>query len=381
MASTTQTEAPSDTAAASNPSQQELVERARRLARVAEERAETTERARRVPDETVAAMFEADLLRLVQPVQWGGMGRRPRDYNEIIYELARGCGSTGWVYCVLAGHSDHLSHYPEEAIADVWGEDRTVLLSSAFAPTLKAKKVEGGYQVKGDAPFSSGCDHGQWALLGGLVFGEDGPPLHQIFLIPRTNYEIVDDWFTLGLGGTGSKTLHIEGTFVPDHRAIDLPDALAIGSPVFGLQSAMLGTARGGIDSFIRTIRNKPGKAGGPPPAQSDLFQSAIGQSLSEVTYAWEIVQKVTAENEPLEEQKIPYPADQIIRNRGAIALVSKMCLSAVERVFELSGGSGVFDNRLSRALRDVRTAANHVALNAMSASKTTGELVLAQPD
>lgn len=358
-------------------SQDELVERAREMAKVAAGRADVTERERRVPDETIADLWDAGLMRIVQPPAWGGMGRSPLDFYELVHEVSRGCGSTGWTFCVLAGHSAMVGEFPEQAQTEVWGEDDSVTVSSAVAPTLRAKRVEGGYQVKGDAPFSSGCDHGSWGVLGGVVENEDGTVESKVFLVPRRDYTIVDDWFTLGLGGTGSKTLRLSGCFVPEYRVAPLTDALFTGIAPFGLQSAMVGSARGGVDSFVEMIRNKPGKFGGPPPAESELFLSAIGHSIGEVTFAWELVQKVTAETLPHEMPGKTVPPEQVKRNRAAAGLVSRLSIAAVERLYELSGGHGVFDNRLSRALRDVRTAANHAALSPVGASVTAGILEL----
>ena len=80
--------------AAAAPSHAELLERARRISRKAEARAEQTDRERCIPRETIAELYDADLMRLVQPPQWGGLGRSFHELYELVYELARGCGST-----------------------------------------------------------------------------------------------------------------------------------------------------------------------------------------------------------------------------------------------------------------------------------------------
>ncbi len=368
---------PTTAPATSAPSFDNLIDRARELARDAEACAETTERERRVPEPLMAKMWDSQLLQIAQPAQWGGLQRNINELYQVIYEVARGCGSAGWTYCVLAGHAGLIAMFPPEAQAEVWGKNPQSAASSAVAPTLRAKPVDGGFMVEGDAPFSSGCDHADWCIAGGMALGEDNTPAPWMFLLPKESYSIIDDWFTVGLTGTGSKTLHVESVFVPNHRALPGSDGLFNGTAPFGLQAAMVGSARGGVDSFINTIRNKPGKFGAPPPAQSDLHQSAIGLSLGEITFAWEMLDKVTEESASYEYQQLPVPHDQVIRNRSAAATISRLALSSVERLFELSGGNGVYQNRLSRALRDVRTAANHVALNPNNASISAGQMAL----
>lgn len=365
-----------DVTVGSEPPHAELLERARKIARNAEGRAETTDRERRLPKETIAEFFDAELMRVVKPKKWGGLGRSVSELYELIYEISRGCGSTGWIYGVLAGHSMVLGTFPDEVQAAVWAADADAVASSAFAPTLKAKKTEGGYEVSGKCPFSSGTDYASWALLGGIVMSEQGVAERKLFLLPQSEYQILDDWFVMGLAGTGSKTLEVPGSFVPEERVMELQDFFGGLAPL-GLQCSMVGTARGGVESFAEMIRNSPGKFGGRPPAEMELFQVAIGSALGDVTHAWELLQKLISECEAIIMSGKAIPPAQVMRNRSATSLISRLCLGAIERVFEISGGQGIYNNRLSRALRDVRAGANHAALNSTLAAKDAGVLAL----
>lgn len=360
----------------SEPSHAELVERARKIACNAQERAEVTDRERRLPKETIDEFFEAELMRVVKPKKWGGLGRSVSELYELIFELSRGCGSTGWIYGVLAGHSMVLGTFPDEAQAAVWAEDADAVASSAFAPTLKAKKTEGGYEVSGKCPFSSGTDYASWALLGGVAVNDRGETERKLFLVPRSEYEIIDDWYVMGLAGTGSKTLDVPSSFVPDERVMDLHDFFGGLAPL-GLQCSMVGAAMGGVESFAQMIRNSPGKFGGRPPAEMELFQVAIGSAVGDMTYAWELLQKLISECEAIVMSGRAIPPEQVMRNRSATSLISRLCLGAIERVFEISGGQGIYNNRLSRAYRDVRAGANHAALNSTLAAKDAGVLTL----
>lgn len=358
------------------PDHAELVERARKIAKSAEGKAAQTSRDRHVSKETISDMFAAQLMDVVKPAAWGGMERRPSEFYELVYELSRGCGSTGWTYAVLAGHSSILPAFPQSAQEAMWKETPDALTSSAFAPTLRAEKVEGGYRVSGKSPFSSGSDHADWGLLGGMLIQDGAPPQPRLFLIPASDFEIVDDWFVLGLEGTGSKTLNIDGAFVPDDRSIEMLEFFSGPAP-FGLQAVMIGTARGAIEGYVEELKAKPGKFGGPAPSETELYQSAIGAAMGDITFAWELLQKVVGECEVILADGPDIPPEQALRNRSATSLISRLCLGAMDRVFELSGGSGVYDGRLSRAYRDVRTGANHAALNATMAARDAGAMIL----
>ena len=98
--------------------------------------------------------------------------------------MTYGCASSAWVYAVLAEHQWIIAQYPEEAQIDVWGDDPEAVASSSLAPRAAAKRVAGGWRLRGRYSFSSGCDYAQWAILGAL---------------PLAKVEIVDDWQVLGL--------------------------------------------------------------------------------------------------------------------------------------------------------------------------------------
>src|SRR3546814_9465918 len=85
-------------------------------------------------------------------------------------------------------------------------------------PKGQVKPVEGGFRFSGRWGFSSGCDHCDWIFLGGLIFTEGQPPEYRTFLLPKSDFEIVDTWHVMGLKGTGSKDIVVNDVFVPEYR-------------------------------------------------------------------------------------------------------------------------------------------------------------------
>src|SRR5271155_4064340 len=152
-----------------------LLERARALIPRLAERAPAATAARRLPVETIAEYRAAGILRILQPRRFGGMQGRFSLFSRIVEELTYGCASSAWVYAVLAEHQWIIAQYPEEAQVDVWSDDPLAVASSSLAPRAAAKKVAGGWRLSGKFPFSSGCDHSQWAILGAFL-GEAGDP-------------------------------------------------------------------------------------------------------------------------------------------------------------------------------------------------------------
>src|SRR5207244_1853089 len=141
------------------------------------ERAQAATAARRIPDATIAEYHQAGILRILQPRRFGGMEGRFSLFSRIVEEFTYGCASSAWVYAVLAEHQWILAQYPEKAQIDVWGADPLAVAASSLAPRAAAQRTEGGWRLTGRYSFSSGCDHAQWAILGGYLGSYSLPPV------------------------------------------------------------------------------------------------------------------------------------------------------------------------------------------------------------
>ncbi|WP_333839845.1 acyl-CoA dehydrogenase family protein [Novosphingobium sp.] len=354
-----------------------LRDTARTIARLARQRADETQANRRVAPDIIAACWENGLLAMVKPARWGGHDCSFAQFAEIVFEIGKGDASTAWSFSVLAGHAANIALYPEQAQHDVWGENPHALVASAFAPTGKAVPVEGGYTLSGRFPFASGSDHADWYIVGAMALGADGHPFPHTFLVPRDAVAIIDDWRTMGLCGTGSKTLEIAETFVPAHRVMLIPPLLGGVAPL-GLQAALIGSAWGALDYFVAEMRAKPAKWNALAPAQSEHVQVAVGESWADIHTAWSMLAGTIAQCDDHTGMNTPtYSDEQRRRNRAANSVISRLTNSAVERVMALAGGNGIYDTPLSRAVRDVRAGSQHMATNTNVAAMEIGKALL----
>src|SRR4051812_30054546 len=207
--------------------------RVRELLPVLRERASRAEQLRRLPDETFADFQEAGLFRALQPRRYGGYELDPGIFYQAVIEVGAACGSSAWILGVIGVHNWHLAILPPQAQQDVWGTDTSVQLSTSLAPTGSVERVDGGYRLSGRWSFSSGCDFCQWAVLGGILPpAETGqPPDARVFLVPRGDYEIDDNWRVMGLCATGSKDLVVKEAFVPEYRTHTYRDAFHLRHP------------------------------------------------------------------------------------------------------------------------------------------------------
>jgi len=199
-----------------------LLARARALAPTLRERSLATNKAGRIPDETIKDLWDSKLNYLLRPKKFGGPAVRPDEAFQVGFELGRGDGSAAWVWSVMLIHDLFVAHFPEAFQREYWGKDRT-LSASSFLPHGKPTPANGGIRVSGKWSFCSGVDNADWLFLGvffGPPSGDSPMPDIRYVMVPKGDYKIIDDWDVMGLRGTGSNSVVIDDKFVPDHRIV-----------------------------------------------------------------------------------------------------------------------------------------------------------------
>lgn len=221
---------------------QRLSQRARELVPILRERALNAAQAGQLPEETLKDFQDAGFFRILQPSRWEGYELEPKDFFDVQMTLAEGCMSSAWVLGVVAIHNWQLALFDDRAAQDVWGRDSSVLISSSYMPVGKVERVEGGFKLSGRWGFSSGSKHCEWAFLGALVPPEEagGAPDYRTFLVPRSDYQILDNWNVMGLEATGSHDILVENAFVPEYRTHRALDGFMQNSPGNAVNTAPL---------------------------------------------------------------------------------------------------------------------------------------------
>ena len=202
----------------------ELIARARAMIPTLAERALAQTQRRGILPETIAEMQAAGFFRVLQPKRWGGYEMELGTFYDIEIALSEGDMSTGWTYGVFGAVTWFLGLIDDRLTQEVWGRDPSVLGCSSTMPAGKATAVDGGFQLSGHWRYASGCEHCEWALLGGMVRAENAAPDWRFFVVPRRDYKTVDNWQVAGLQGTGSIDVMLDDVFVPDYRTQRLQD-------------------------------------------------------------------------------------------------------------------------------------------------------------
>ena len=230
------------------------------------------------------------------------------------------------------------------------------------------EKTASGFRLSGRWEFSSGCDAAQWVMV-----GTDVPEGRVWVLVPRSDYEISDTWFVSGLKGTGSKDIVIKDVSVPQHRILDrdrggdeerngweihqqiryrLPLLVLLG---WDLVAPMVGIAQGMIEGFTEGLT---GSSGPGRTADSDAVQLRLSQASGELDAARALMRSDLRETFDKAQKGETFTTLERSRLRRDKAFIAQLCLRSVNRLFEFSGGHGIFESEsLQRYHRDIQAA------------------------
>lgn len=192
-------------------------------------RGKETEARRSVPQDTIDLLERAGVFRMTVPARFGGLDLPVADQFRVLAEVARGCGSTGWVAQIWAAAAWVPTLFPDAAQQEVFA-DATVRVSAGLAPTGTLTPTDGGYLLDGRWKWVSGCQGANWCNLAAIPEGPDAPAGPATALVRRSEVSVLDDWDTTAAAGTGSATVVAQNVFVPAHRVAQLSDLLGTGS-------------------------------------------------------------------------------------------------------------------------------------------------------
>jgi 3-hydroxy-9,10-secoandrosta-1,3,5(10)-triene-9,17-dione monooxygenase len=358
---------------------------ARALVPVLRERADRAEAGRQMDQDTLDDLHRTGLLRIHQPRRWGGMELPFVAFFDVPAEVARGCASTGWNVANLSVHHWMLALYDERAQEEVWSKNPDALIASGIAyPQGRGRRVDGGLVVDGFWNFSSGVDACDWNMLAVTVRDGERVVDHRMCLLPRSDYEIVDDWQVLGMRSTGSKSVRATDVFVPEHRALsmylarggsDFPGARANPNPLYrvplaalgshGLAGAGVGNAQAALELTIAAVRERSTSYTAMRMRDFQAVQLRVARAGAMVDAARLVVRNDCMDAERIaHDGRVPTIEEKLRFKRNA-AYAMELCTGAVDTLHTLAGANGIYDRYpIQRLFRDQHALAAHIGFS-----------------
>lgn len=285
--------------------------------------------------------------------------------------IGRGCGSSVWMAGQWPGRQFIVGYFPEQAQEEYWGDVPDTVCSTASAVAkLDIQPENGGWRIRdSQMRFSSGCDYAQWILFITKV---------GICLIPKSDFEVLDDWRVAGLRGTGSKSIVVKDAFVPPHRFVPLaqlqtgttPGAtLYLDNPFYGapfnlvvnqlLLGPAIGMGRGALDLFEERVTKRTDLHTGKPAAEGAGAQLRFAESAAEIDAAAMFIQNNCAVLADWGRRDHVPSVQERARVRRDVGYGTKLVVQSSQRLLTSGDASAMFDAvPLGRLARDIAMAA-----------------------
>ncbi len=350
---------------------------ARALAGYLKEKSAEIDMTRRLPSEVASRLRDAGMFRLMMPKEWGGPELSPTQQVEVIEELAKANASAAW--CVMIGcDSGFFAGYLEDAAAREIYPRLDMSTAGSILPTGHAERVEGGFRVTGQWSFGSGVSHADVVGLscmlyekGAPVMKSKGSPVTCGMLTPSSNVEVVDNWHTTGMRGTGSSDYRVKDLFVPERFLFNLrPPARREGilwrrSTNFlpKVSGVPLGAARAALDYVTELMGNKVEMPGRRPYKNLARIQTVIADAEMMLgaarAYVFAAMDHEWKRLENNEQPNVRERADAWLSRVNA----AHAARDIIRMLYDAVGSAAIYAERspLDRALRDAETWCQHI--------------------
>lgn len=369
-----------------NDSRPDVVSLARELGTIFAERAATADENDSFVAENYQALKEAGLVEAAVPLELGGGGASIGELADMLRTIAHSCSSTALAFsmhthqvAIPAWRWRHQKVAAVEPLLKRVAKDRIILLSSGGSDWIggsgTAEKVEGGYRITARKVFTSGAAAGDLLMTGAVLAADNQPDTVIHFAAPMKAPEVkvLDNWRTLGMRGTGSNDVMIEGLFVPD-AGVSFSRKAGEWHPVFQIiatiafplvYAAYLGVAESARQIALDLAKRKP------VTRDAANLAGQMDTALRAAQLAHRHMVETAERNAPSAES-----VNEVMIGR---TLVAGHAIETVELAMELAGGASFYrSNGLERRFRDIQGARFH-PLQAGPQARYAGSLALGQ--
>ena len=357
---------------------------------------------------------KAGFYRILQPKLFGGYEFDYSTFYRTMLQVARGNPGVAWCLALGATHGSLIaSHWPERAQYELFGSTGDFIAPHRVgAITSSCERAEGGYVVDGIWNYCSGIPYATH-FVGNVVLRENDKSRILIFVMPRAQLRMLDDWggdATLGMRASGSNSVEIKKTFIPEHLVIPAKPALWANEPMddgthgtrlhrnpmylgrfigpyhMSLVMPVLGAARAALDEFEENVVTRPTYHPPIMPRREHFdTQRPFGYALM-LTDSAEALLMTAAETymqycRRWGDDRTPISLEDNVRLYGMVLTAGRLASEAVEHLFHnASSAASKRGQRLERYFRDVAMYRQHMSAQYLNIASGIGRVHLGLP-
>jgi indole-3-acetate monooxygenase len=341
------------------------------------------EELRTLPGDTVEILKRLGVFWLKSPAEVGGTPLDPVSFCDVIEELAYIDVSVAWTAMIGASATGVAGGWlPEEGARQMFAAGNPLpVVAGQLSPRGVGTPVDGGYLVTGHWGFSSGILHANW-LIGMFADASSrtpvrhtGPQRMVVFVTPKEQAEVIDNWHAVGLQGSGSLDWEVSNLFVPGELTYEVGTPAARGSALFRLglpaftsnevPPLAIGLARRALDDMTELSTRTSRLPGGATVSDRAVFQKELGRAEAKVKAARLLHRDAMAAMWETAQAGAAPPKEQHIAGTVASIFAVETCAEVVSDLFRYGGGRVLLlSNPMQRHLRNVLAARQHVGLS-----------------
>lgn len=336
------------------------------------------------PKALVETFRDTGFFKIWAPKKLGGWDIDPVTACKIFEDLAYIDSAAAWVV-QMSNAVGVLGRFFEDRAAEEMFGDGNAIFADAFSPPGSAVPVEGGYRLTGQFPFGSGCRHADWFISLGLVMDGDAPrmsdgaPVIHMMAFPMSDAEVVNNWDTLGMRGTGSHDVKVTDLFIPAHRSPPLMPIADANNQAWGTEinkltiwhihasiaAIPLGIARAAMDEFVGLTASKVPAFRAETVNTQALAHNRLGEGRATLTAAKAGLYETLGCAWASANEGDFITVEQKCDIQLAASYAARAACDAIERI-SASAGTTVVRNgtKLNRHLRDLRTITQHAFIS-----------------
>ncbi|MFV4912501.1 acyl-CoA/acyl-ACP dehydrogenase [Microbacterium lacticum] len=345
-------------------------------------RAAAVDAENRFPDEDLAELTDAGYLAILVPKALGGAGLGLAEASILQQRLATAAPATALAINMHLVWTGVAKVFSDRGISGLEFVQEGAAAGEVFAfgiseagndlvlfgsDTVAEPQPDGSYAFTGTKIFTSlGPVWTQLGLHGLDITSPDGPQMVYAF-VPRTDAVTTrDDWDTVGMRGTQSRTTELHGAVAPADRVVRRvapgpnPDPIVFGIfSVFEvlLASVYTGIARRALDLAVLTAKKRTSKKTGLAYADDPDIRWRIAEmALAYDGLLPQISSLATDVDQRADHGALWFAKLSGLKHRAVVA-----AKQIVDEAMLVAGGSSYFTrNELSRLYRDVLAGMFH---------------------